>query len=176
LHCRQQQLNLRLRVAVDKRWETHVNDTAPEVFIAEHPAILLYAVPSNATVNATESPAASPAPSSLLAVYDLILFVNRKPCASTACVLTVRIRGPSLANREVAAGRIAASDMRIVWLPEAASRSAAAGAAVVASSGSGAAQLDRVRLPFGRSVAPYPGVSTSQALSLKVCVALFLEL
>jgi hypothetical protein len=42
LHCRQQ-LYLRLRVAVDKRWETHVNDTAPEVFIAEHPAMLLYA-------------------------------------------------------------------------------------------------------------------------------------
>jgi hypothetical protein len=157
-------------VAVDKRWEPHIADTGPEVFILEPPAALIYTVQLNASDSASTPAAAAAAAAASVAVFHLIIHVDQEECATKGCVIVMHVRAPLLAHQSVPASHIVTSDVHIVWRPEA-SPTAKAPSVRVASSGFGTSQLDRVRLSFGHTVSPFPGIAASRALSLQVVLS-----
>jgi hypothetical protein len=154
-------------VAVDARWEPHIADTGPEVFILEPPAALIYTVQLNASDSASTPPAAAAAS---VAIFHLIIHVDQEECVTEGCVIVMHVRAPLLAHQSVPASHIVTSDVHILWRPEA-SPTAKAPSATVASSGFSTSQLDRVRLSFGQTVSPFPGLAATRALSLQVVLS-----
>lgn len=144
----------RLRIAVRQPWRGHVADT-PRAVLDVQGGDLLYAAP-------VEGAALQPGH----AVFDIYIAPNVAECAAK-CTLTVAPRAAGLVLPEVAAPRIATAVLHLVWQPGAGPL-AAPPPALVATTGHGADQVDRVSWRFGRAMAPAVGARASGAVTMTV--------